>query len=205
MYCRICCGQGNGGFEVTLEDNVLFTHPFNGFLEVSRQFGDCQPPPGGGNTGTDPPETTPPVQTTPPETTYPPETSPPETTPPETLPPCADIQLQVWTDNYAGDTSYELRIYSQYDVEQQQEQQQFQADDIWYTESGTLQNMSTYQEQICVDRQVCYQLGIFDTFGDGMLGPGSGVHVVYDGTVKFQGKDFGFGGYILMGYSCPGN
>jgi hypothetical protein len=184
---------------VTLEDKVLFTHPFDNFLEKSRQFGNCQspppppppPPPGGeGNAGTDPPETTPP---------------PVQTSPPETLPPCADIQLQVLTDNFAADTSYELRVYSQDDLEQQQEQQQFQADDIWYKESGTLQNMFTYQEEICVDRQVCYQLGIFDTFGDGMLGAGSGVRVVYDGIVKFDGKDYGFGGYILMGEGCPGN
>lgn len=188
---------------MSLEDNVLFTNPFNDFMEESRQFGNCQPP-GGGNAGTDPPEnSTPPVQTSPPETTNPPETNPPETNPPETLPPCADIQLQVLTDNYAGDTSYELRVYSEDDVEQQQ--QQSQADDIWYKASGTLQNLSTYQEQICVDRQVCYQLGIFDTFGDGMLGAGSGVRVAYDGTVKFDGKDFGFGGYILMGGACPGN
>jgi hypothetical protein len=36
-----------------------------------------------------------------------------------------------------------------------------------------------------------------------MLGPGSGVRVVYDGTGKFQGKDFGFED-TFMGYSCPG-
>lgn len=187
---------------MTLEDKVLFTHPFNDFLEESRQFGNCPPPrpPPGGNVGTDPP-----VTTTPPVQTNPPETTPPETTPPETLPPCADIELQVLTDNFAGDTSYELRLYSQNDVEQQQAQQQFQADDIWYKESGTLLNDFIYQEEICVDPQLCYQLGIFDSFGDGMLGAGSGVRVVYDGTVKFEGKDFGFGGYILMGGGCPGN
>jgi hypothetical protein len=174
---------------VTLEDEVLFTHPFNDFLEKSHRFGNCQLPPGGGNAGTDPPETT-----TPPVTT-----NPPETTPPETLPPCANIELLVLTDNFAGDTSYQLRVYSQNDMEQQQEQQQSQADDIWYKESGTLQNKFTYKEEICVDRQMCYQLGIFDTFGDGMLGAGSGVRVVYDGNVIFDGKNYGFGGYILMG------
>jgi hypothetical protein len=70
---------------------------------------------------------------------------------------------------------------------------------LWH--GNGLQRNHEYVESECVALTDCYQFEIRDSYGDGIIGPG-GIVLTYDGATKFQGVDFGSGGYLWFGDNC---
>ena len=106
--------------------------------------------------------------------------------------PCADLVLTIKTDEYGYDTSYTL----------QQRTVDGTAPFIWSIQPGSLLSSATYEESVCLPLDKCYELGIYDSFGDGFVGEDRGVRVEYNGEVKFSGGNIRSGGVMLIGDAC---
>jgi subtilisin family serine protease len=117
-------------------------------------------------------------------TTSPPSPPLTPTNPPGT---CADIEIAFYTDGYAYEFSYTLRSASD-------------GKEVWDTSGAQLLNFQSYVQSSCINPLSCYRFVINDTFGDGLLG--SGIRLVFDGAVLYEGGDYGYGGYKLVGGGC---
>ena len=114
-----------------------------------------------------------------------PPTSPPSPPPGGT---CADIEMAFRTDGYAYEMSYTLRGASD-------------GEEIWDTSGSALSNFQRYIQRSCINPLSCYRFDINDIFGDG-LSAGSIVRLTYDGEVLYEGRNYGYGGYLLIGDGC---
>jgi hypothetical protein len=121
-------------------------------------------------------------------TPFPTSSPTPGPTPPPNPPgACADIQIAFRTDGYAYEFSYTLRNASD-------------GKEVWDTSGAQLLNFQSYVQSSCINPLSCYRFDIKDTFGDGLLG--SGIRLVFDGAVLYEGGDYGYGGYKLVGGGC---
>jgi hypothetical protein len=109
-------------------------------------------------------------------------------TPPITPPgACVDIEMAFRTDRYAYELSYTLRNTSD-------------GDKLWDTSGSNLRNFQRYTQRSCINPSSCYRFDINDSFGDGLSG--SGIRLTFDGKVLYEGANYGYGGYRLIGNGC---
>lgn len=116
-----------------------------------------------------------------------PSPSPP--TPPNPPPgaTCADFEIAFRTDGYAYEMSYDLRSMSD-------------GLQIWNTSGSQLRNFQRYIQKSCIFPLSCYRFNINDTFGDGLSG--SGIRLVLDGKVLYEGGRYNYGFSALIGDGC---
>jgi hypothetical protein len=98
---------------------------------------------------------------------------------------CADLTLELRTDEYASDTDFFLVT----------EDEEF----IW-DEFGFRKNRR-YDFSTCIDRRGCATLDFFDWWGDGILDPGY-LKITYDGREEFNSGDIGSGEIFRFGNGC---
>ena len=94
-------------------------------------------------------------------------------------PNATEIVISITTDNYPGETSWEL-------VDQ--------TGSGYMNANALTQSNTTYTWSICVPTSNCYSFTIFDSFGDGICctwGSGS-YNVTYAGVTVASGGPFGF-------------
>jgi hypothetical protein len=112
--------------------------------------------------------------------------------PPPPIPPpggaCADIEIAFRTDGYAYEMSYTLRHASD-------------REEIWDTSGSTLRNYRRYIQTSCINPLSCYRFDINDSFGDGLSASGI-LRLAFDGEVLYEGRKYGYGGYLLIGDGC---
>jgi hypothetical protein len=115
--------------------------------------------------------------------------SPSPSPPTPTNPPgaCADMEITFRTDGYAYELSYTLRRASD-------------GEKLWDTSGSNLQNFQSYVQNSCIIPLSCYRFDIADSFGDGLSG--SGIRLTFDGGVLYEGGNYGYGGYLLIGDGC---
>lgn len=97
------------------------------------------------------------------------------------------IDLFLRTDSYAFETSLQL-------VDQD--------GGVLEVASGLASN-TEYGLTECVDRQGCYTLTLFDSFGDGLSGGTDGIFIVsFDGVEQGRATSFGAQVSVVMGDGC---
>ena len=91
--------------------------------------------------------------------------------------PDATILVSILTDNYGGETSWEVTENPGGTVE---------------ASGGPLSSSTLYSIEVCVDPAGCYDFTIYDSFGDGICcGWGEGWYeVYYDGNLVDGGGEF---------------
>lgn len=111
-------------------------------------------------------------------------------------PACVDLIVNVSTDDFASETSWEIIDQTSNQVVGTRQ----------FTFSDDLQS---FADTFCVDPTRCYSVNIFDSFGDGICCTfGNGTWSVnFDGTTTVSplGGDFGTGETIQVGGNCSPN
>jgi hypothetical protein len=108
--------------------------------------------------------------------------------------PCTPVELLVRTDDRASETAYSLVPKENSNNDENNY--------LWLQNFGTLENDQEYDESACVDPTKCWRFDIHDSGRDGIQGEGYGIRLTFGGTVRFQGGQFGRGGFLLLGDAC---
>ena len=99
---------------------------------------------------------------------------------------CLPVELTLYTDEYGEETAYRLRRIS---------------DDVILWKGIGLESYSAYLESSCVDPNDCYEFIVRDSYGDGIVEPGS-LNLLFGGETKLNDGKFGGGGKMLFGGIC---
>lgn len=111
--------------------------------------------------------------------------------------PDATIEIQILTDGYGDETSWEVYDYGTASV-------------IASGPATAYADDTLYIEEVCVDSTGCYKFTIYDAYGDGIFSPGY-YEVYYQGTLVGSNTAFGSsaesvdligGGCVTSGACC---
>jgi len=87
-----------------------------------------------------------------------------------------NVKVSVTTDNYPEEISWIIEDASGSTIAK---------------EDSFTGDLTTYEEQLCLDPSVCYKFTINDSYGDGIIGDGDFTFTV-DGVIKLSNPDSGF-------------
>ena len=91
---------------------------------------------------------------------------------------CDSLSIIIRTDKFSNETSWRLSNLTKDSVIAQRSNQD-------------LENDSFYESKFCLDPSYCFQIELFDSFGDGLQDPGF-YQILLNGQVLREGSGFGF-------------
>jgi hypothetical protein len=157
---------GDGGYSLSVDGvEIASADSYDSFELNTHKFGTC----GNGPASTPAPTLAPTPAPTPATTTLAPVGGGGGPTT------CAPMTLEFTTDSYPSENDFYLFTAGE-------------AEFLW-NEYDFLDNR-TYNYNACVDSGVWVLFAFFDTYGDGLLGPGR-IKLTFKGDVIFDGQDFG--------------
>jgi hypothetical protein len=95
---------------------------------------------------------------------------------------CTPLVLDLDTDEYADETHFYLIDMTTQDF-------------LWIEDQFSPYEVRQFTE--CLDPNRCYNLDVFDDYGDGITS--GGIKITYDGTVVYEGGDIGYGEVFRFG------
>ena len=136
----LCCDQGEGFYEAYKENGQkIFSGSNGGFASKDHSIAVPKDP-------NPPPPTVPPTQ--------------PPTLQPTPLPPCIEYTIEVKTDSYPGDNSWEIVGWNGF------------GDEIDIVQSEEFGENELNEKKVCLAEGRTYEFRMKDSYGDGIAGDG---------------------------------